>query len=218
MITSRIRSPAGTIARIASVDLLPAHADWREGDLAHPALAYRVKAHLPVGEEVVLATLWIGADYTEDESGVETVTGLGVESGTAPMPKADQHAATPKTVIQAGADGAPRSFVAVGEDGLPMVDPKEPAGTSHWAIARFVPTKAGAALKLDGVIEVIPKVVQSGSDKGQYAHDASGCQCVSVASGFDWEPTQILAKRAGGAPLNIRGGNRGCAVPVRKFA
>ena len=49
------------------VDLLPAHADWREGDLAHPALAYRVKAHLPGGEEVVLATLWIGADYTEDQ-------------------------------------------------------------------------------------------------------------------------------------------------------
>ena len=29
---------------------------------------------------------------------------------------------------------------------------------------------------------------------------------------------QITARRAGGAPLNIRGGNRGCAVPIRKFA
>ena len=51
MITSRIRVPAGTIARIASVDLLPAHAD----PFLHVQAAIGIHRHgAVVGQDALL--------------------------------------------------------------------------------------------------------------------------------------------------------------------
>jgi len=186
-----------TTAKILAVDLLPRFYDWRDYDVANPALGYRIKLRVTIREDVVNGYLWVPADIEGD-----SVSMLGCESDTAPIPKFDRSAAAPEVAI----DG----HVAIDEDGHPVVAAKEPGGTSHWAVCRFVPCRGGAALKLTGVI-AIPKVVPEGPAKDSFAVDSKGTQSVSLSC-EDWEVT-IVATKAASAGFRTVASDKGAKVP-----
>lgn len=202
MITAPVSIPDTTF-RVTRVELRPRFRDWRERDVSKPTLGFCVKGNLPVPgtTDVVEATIWIPTEL-DPASGGGNVFGIGFESGTPPVPEGHRDAA--KTVMVGGR-------VALDKDGLPLVDGTEKPGTSHWAVARFIPVKAGASLKVTGGM-IFPKRMPDGPTKGVAICNGRGTQCVNLTC-TDWEAT-VAAVKTAGAPGPGACCEKGARVPA----
>lgn len=204
MLTKKIRMEGPITVAVETVSLVPQFTDWRDHE-GVPQLAYRVKVSLPLPpdngvSEIARATIWIPTDLVKDETtGEMKVATLGIESGTPMIPTADSM----------GAEAAEKDGKVQIVDGVPVPAGAD-RGRSHWAIARLVPVRGGATLKLTG-ITVTPTYVMRGVMKGTIAQLASGEQVVGCRVD-DWEPGQRIGRRCTGEARSSMA-MKGAAVP-----
>lgn len=130
---------ASVTAQVTSVVLRPRFNDYRtRGDVTNPVMGYCCKCAIPYGTEILTGTVWFPAEIRGDDE----ISPLGVESGTPAVPQFDRNAASAATSSD--------ECVMIDANGHPVPADSEPAGTSHWAIARFIPCHR-ARVTLTGV-------------------------------------------------------------------
>lgn len=172
-----------TTALVECVDLITRRNNWRDFDVTNPELTYKVKVRLVIDgqSDPVFATVRIPANVVDGQLEM-----LGIESDTDMIPKLVGSSAA--VVLKDGC-------VAIDSNGLPIIADTEKEGTSHWAVARFVPTRSNAALELEN-IEVTPWVIPSGSMKGALAM-SGGLQSCGIDKYTKATPVLIAPKGSG---------------------